>query len=54
MGETATLTVEITFTTEGELPTDEELEELISNQMSGELDEDDLAAVVVVVVNRKA
>jgi hypothetical protein len=55
LAETATFAVEITFTTDnGELPTDEEVERLISDQMSGELDETTgLAAMAVTLIERK-
>ena len=47
--ETKTYTVEITLSTEnGELPTDEEVERLIVDQMSGELDETTGLACVAV------
>ena len=47
--ETKTYTVDLTLSTEnGELPTDDEVEQLIVDQMSGELDETTGLACVAV------
>lgn len=52
--ESATFIVEITLgTEEGELPDDNEVEELVANQMAGELDEDTgLFTMAVILVER--
>lgn len=50
--ETVKVTVEIIFTSDGEIPDDAVLERLIVDQMAGELDEQSLAAMAVTVISR--
>ena len=53
-GETAKFTVEIILSTDsGELPSDEDVERMIVDQMHGELDEETgLAALAITLISR--